>query len=71
MPWYRQLWPWILIAIPAAAVVASAITLWLALSHPEHLVVKDDEYQQIRGELHAQEPATKQNGEESSSQDDG
>lgn len=44
-PWYRQGWPWFLIAIPATAVVAGVITLWLAIQSWDGLVV-DDYYQQ-------------------------
>lgn len=44
-PWYRQGWPWFLIAIPAVAVVAGGVTLWLALSTWDGLVV-DDYYQE-------------------------
>lgn len=40
-PWYRQPWPWFLIALPAAAVCASFYTLYLAVSAPE-AVVHDD-----------------------------
>jgi hypothetical protein len=56
-PWYRQFWPWVLIAIPALTVIASAVTLWLALSNPDYLVVDDVEYQRIRNEMRAQDPA--------------
>jgi len=38
LPWYRQLWPWILIALPSAAVIACAATIWLVLQNPEHEV---------------------------------
>ncbi|NMG27373.1 FixH family protein [Aromatoleum evansii] len=44
-PWYRQGWPWFLIAIPAVAVIAGMITLWLAVSTWDGLVV-DDYYQE-------------------------
>ena len=44
-PWYRQGWPWFLIAIPAVAVVAGMITLWLAVTSWDGLVV-DDYYQE-------------------------
>lgn len=44
-PWYRQGWPWFLIAIPAIAVIAGMITLWLAVSTWDGLVV-DDYYQE-------------------------
>jgi hypothetical protein len=53
-PWYKQFWPWFIIALPASAVIASFFTLWLAISNPDHLVVDEDEYQQIRSELKAQ-----------------
>ena len=56
LPWYRQFWPWFIIALPAAAVIASFITLWLAVSHPDQLVVSDDQYQQLKSELKAQLP---------------
>ena len=54
-PWYRQFWPWVLIAIPLLTVIASGVTLWLAISNPDYLVVEDQEYQQIRNELRAQD----------------
>lgn len=44
-PWYRQGWPWFLMAIPAVAVVAGLVTLWLAVSTWDGLVV-DDYYQE-------------------------
>jgi len=53
-PWYREPWPWVLIAIPLAAVIASAVTLWLALSRPDHIVVDDVEYERLRAELRGQ-----------------
>lgn len=53
-PWYREPWPWILIAIPALAVVGGAVTLWLALSHPDALVLDVERYQKVRAELQAQ-----------------
>jgi hypothetical protein len=40
-PWYKQFWPWALMLGPFAVVVASLITLGLALYHPESLVVDD------------------------------
>jgi len=58
VPWYRQFWPWFIIAIPASAVIGGFVTLWLALTHPDHLVVEDQEYQQIRSELRAQQNDT-------------
>jgi hypothetical protein len=40
-PWYREPWPWILMAAPAAAVVAGAITVWLAVGSADGLVAED------------------------------
>jgi uncharacterized protein len=40
-PWYRQFYPWMLIALPAAAVIAGFVTLYLAIAHPDTLVRKD------------------------------
>lgn len=52
-PWYRQFWPWFIIALPATVVVASFITLWIAVSNPDYLVVSDNQYQQIKRDLKA------------------
>lgn len=40
-PWHRQFWPWFLIALPAAAVMASFVTIYLATSRPNAMVVDD------------------------------
>jgi len=57
VPWFRQFWPWFIIALPASAVIASFISLWLAVSNPDQLIVTEDEYRQIRSDLKAQTPA--------------
>lgn len=44
-PWYREPWPWILMAGPAAVVVAGFVTLWLAVQSNDGLVA-DDYYRQ-------------------------
>ena len=44
-PWYREPWPWILMAGPAIVVVASLITAWLAIRSEDGLVT-DDYYKQ-------------------------
>jgi hypothetical protein len=31
-PWWKQLWPWLLISGPATAMVGCAITIWLAVN---------------------------------------
>lgn len=56
VPWYKQFWPWFIIALPASVVVASFFTLWLAISNPDQLVVDDDEYQSLNSGLKAQLP---------------
>jgi len=40
-PWYRHRWPWLLMAGPAVVVVASIITLWLAIKTDDGLVTDD------------------------------
>ena len=44
-PWYREPWPWILMAGPAAVIVAGAITGWLAVRSYDGLIA-DDYYKQ-------------------------
>lgn len=41
LPWYRHRWPWFLIAGPGIVVVASFVTLWLAIKSSDGLVVDD------------------------------
>lgn len=40
-PWYRHRWPWILMAGPFLVVVASFVTIWLAVSTDDGLVTDD------------------------------
>ena len=40
-PWYREPGPWLLMAGPAVVVVASMVTLWLALRSSDGLVAED------------------------------
>lgn len=40
-PWYREPWPWLLMAGPAMVLVAGAITTWMAFSTSDGLVEKD------------------------------
>jgi hypothetical protein len=42
-PWYRQRWPWLLIAGPAIVVVAALFTAWLAATTDDG-VIADDYY---------------------------
>ncbi len=40
-PWYREPWPWILMAGPAAVLAAGAATIWLAVTSADGLVADD------------------------------
>lgn len=44
-PWYKQRWPWILMAGPGVVIVAGIVTLWLAVVSNDGLVT-DDYYKQ-------------------------
>lgn len=41
-PWYREPWPWILMAGPVIVIIAGIVTAWLAFSGADGLV--DDDY---------------------------
>lgn len=41
VPWYREPWPWLLMAGPAMVVVAGIATLWIAVASNDGLVVDD------------------------------
>jgi hypothetical protein len=58
-PWYREPWPWFLILLPLSAVVASMITIWLAVKSADGLVA-DDYYKEgmaINKTLHRDQAA--------------
>lgn len=40
-PWYREPWPWLLMAGPAAVLVAGAATIWIAVASADGLVAED------------------------------
>lgn len=44
-PWWRQPWPWFLMALPMAAVVGGIVTIWLATRDADSLV-SDDYYKE-------------------------
>ncbi len=46
-PWYRHAWPWLLAIAPAAALIGGFVTLWLAVTTSDSLVV-DDYYREGR-----------------------
>jgi len=41
VPWYRQFWPWFLIALPGSVVIAGLSTLYIANRHADDLVADD------------------------------
>ena len=50
-PWYKEPWPWAVIGLTGSAVVASLITLAIAIKNPDALVVSDQQYQEMRDDL--------------------
>lgn len=44
-PWYKDRWPWILMAGPVVVILAGIVTVWLAVSSNDGLVT-DDYYKQ-------------------------
>ena len=40
-PWYKERWTWLLMLMPATAIVAGGITLWLAITTFDGLVTDD------------------------------
>ena len=42
-PWYKQFWPWFIMALPASAVIGGIVTIVIAVNNPDGLV-KDDYY---------------------------
>jgi len=40
-PWYRQRWPWLIMAGPLAVVLAGAVTTWIAFASADGLVAED------------------------------
>lgn len=47
-PWYRQFWPWFIIALPASVVVAGFVTLYIAIKNDDSLV-RDNYYKDGMG----------------------
>ena len=41
-PWYKERWPWILMAGPAAVIVAGIVTVWLAVVSNDGAVFPGD-----------------------------
>ena len=51
-PWYRQFWPWFLIALPGSAVVASLYTVSLAVRTTDSLVVTSQDGMDVVSRRH-------------------
>ncbi|HPE80436.1 MAG TPA: FixH family protein [Gammaproteobacteria bacterium] len=45
LPWYKQFWPWFLISLPLAVVIASIVTINIAIRTDDGLV-SDDYYKE-------------------------
>lgn len=61
LPWYREPWPWILMAGPATVVLAGAATIWIAFASSDGLVA-DDYYKRglaINQVIHREEAAAR------------
>ena len=39
--WYKQFWPWFLIALPGSVVIASMFTITLAVQNAPAIIQKD------------------------------
>ncbi len=50
-PWYKEPWPWVLIAIPLLTIIASGYTFYLAVTYPDYLVIEEEEYSEIVEDL--------------------
>ena len=60
-PWYRQFWPWFIIALPASAVVASLYTVSLAVRTTDSLVVDSEDGMDVVAERHLAAEAVARN----------
>ena len=50
-PWYKEPWPWVLIAIPLLTIIASGYTFYLAVTYPDYLVIEEEEYSEVVKDL--------------------
>jgi hypothetical protein len=68
-PWYRYPWPWVAIAVPAIAVIMGMTTLYLALTNPDYLVVEEQQYNEIKSDLRAQQASDASQSDQDVSRD--
>lgn len=62
LPWYRHFWPWFILALLGSVVIASFVTLYIAIQN-SHTLVSDDYYKEglaINQQLARQQEAQKQ-----------
>jgi hypothetical protein len=45
--WYKNFWVWVVIALPASAVIACSITIWLVLQAPDPVISKETTTQAV------------------------
>lgn len=59
-PWYRQFWPWFIIALLASSVVAGLTTVWISMQTTDSLVLSSNDGVQIVAErrINAEQLAT-------------
>nr|WP_319566786.1 FixH family protein [uncultured Rhodoferax sp.] len=62
LPWWRHRFVWLVIAGPAIVVVASFITLYLAISRPNE-IISDESYKPQRQSDQSIEARRKESGE--------
>jgi len=49
-PWYRQFWPWFIIALLSFSVIAGLTTVWISLQTTDSLVARSEDGMQIVAE---------------------
>ena len=51
-PWYKQFWPWFIIALLSSSVIAGLTTVWISLQTTDSLVVSSGDDIQLIAERH-------------------
>jgi hypothetical protein len=45
LPWYKYPWVWFMISLPASAVVAGLLTLYIAQQNAPQVIIKQNKFQ--------------------------